>query len=66
MKSGQSNFDLRSPGSCLTRGYLIATVKVASFFFCGFLYWQQERNMQPFEKSLLFTALQKKKYHINE
>jgi len=64
MKSSQSNFNLRSPGSCLTHSYLIATVKVASFFFCGFLCLQQERNMQPFEKSLLLTK--EKQYQTNE
>ena len=33
MKSSQSNFNLRSPGSYLVRSYLITTVKTISYFF---------------------------------
>ena len=32
MKSSQSNFNLRSPGSCLARSYLITTVTSNKFW----------------------------------
>ena len=35
MKSGQSNLNLRSPGSYLVRSYLIATVLIVTFYGIG-------------------------------
>ena len=47
MKSGQSNFNLRSPGSYLVRSYLITTVSIliynfqfqSTYFFEKYVKW---------------------------